>query len=102
MFPSALLKKGWLGSGLTLRDISPEPPTQAEVDSPWSSRPPQNADYPSLVGYYVEVNSENQTLDRVLVEAAIQDGQILWLAMEACSPCRLIEKLPGTSLTLIC
>lgn len=58
-------------------------------------------DWTLLEGLSVDIHESGKFIDRGRVEAATNDGCILWLAQEGVHPRRLVEKLPGTELRII-
>ena len=62
----------------------------------------QPADDRSLFeGRSVDVYQNGELIDRGRIDAVTNDGRFLWLAQEGIRLRRLVEKLPGTKLTII-
>ncbi|MDQ4490826.1 hypothetical protein RBS60_11530 [Sinomonas sp. ASV486] len=54
-----------------------------------------------LRGKRVEVHAHGRIVDRGLVEAATDDGSILWLAAEGITPRRIIERAAISAIVII-
>ncbi|MDR6417704.1 hypothetical protein [Pseudarthrobacter sulfonivorans] len=63
-------------------------------------RAPQHVeDWTLLDGRDIEICEQGQVTDRGRVDAITKDGTILWLAQDGARPRRLIEQIPGRSVT---
>lgn len=68
--------------------------TRVLTSSVWSSNGAID-DWSLLNGAYVEIYRADKLLDHGTVDAATQDGLIVWLSQEGATPRRLVHKEPG-------
>ena len=58
-------------------------------------------DWTRIEGRSVDVHENGEFIVRGRIDAVTNDGRFLWLAQEGIRLRRLVEKLPGTELTII-